>query len=174
MKNHWWHPFLIPFTLLTYVVTLLVAVPFYRPTKVRLRAGCIEMLAGTRIWGQPGGQSWGIRVIWYRNESQWDRADLRVHERVHILQGEMINALAHLLLVPIGIYHGPGWVIAAVLLSQAAFALAYFGHFLFEWRHERFQRKNWHPAYLRTWAERMAYRIQAEFKDGQRPQAWGA
>jgi len=34
--------------------------------------------------------------------------------------------------------------------------------------------KDWKAAYYKIWAEKMAYRIQDEFKEGKRPGAWGS
>jgi len=179
MKHHWPQIFLIPFTLLTYVATILI-LPIYRPTGVRFYAGCIEFIGGTftrdgkaftRIWGRPGGQSWGVRCVWYSSRHNQASASLRVHERVHALHGEWVNAAAHLALVPAGLALGGWWIPASILVAQLAFAIAYVGHFLYHWMLTGFG--PWYDAYRLIWSERIAYRIQDEFENGTRPDAWG-
>lgn len=178
MRQAWWRWLLVPFALLPAALSLAVAL-FYRPQAWRWRAGALELVAGrkngaTRIWGRPGGQSWGARVIWYASGSWWENAGLRVHERVHAAHGEIVNALAHVALVPpAAIWGGAGWIVAAVLLAQAAFGISYGAHFLAEWRRLGYKRSAWRAAYLRIWSERIAYRVEREFNAGQRPEAWG-
>ena len=182
MKHYWWQPFLIPFTLLGYVATLLV-LPFYRPGAIQFYKGCIELFdrtpdsRTTTIWGRPGGQSWGIRVIWYNRRAGQAWAGLRIHERVHTLHGEWTNAIAHAVLVPLGFYLDGwdwGWLsIGSIVLSQAAFGILYGAHFLIEWARVGFKPSRWNDAYLRIWSERVAYRVQEEFERGGRDDAWG-
>ncbi len=168
-------PLLIPFTLLVYVSQIFL-LPFYRPSSIRWHAGCLELIAGrtngrTRIWGRPGGQSWGIRVIWYASQGSLDSAPLRVHERVHTLHGEWVNAIAHAILVPLSLLMGGWWIVGAIALGQAAFGIAYGGHFLFEWIRGGFG--HWYSAYMKIWSEKTAYRVDDEYERGLRPEAWG-
>lgn len=178
MKHHWWQPLLIPFTLLVYVVHLIV-LPFYKPSSIRWFKGCFELMDNsptsrmTDIWGRPGGQSWGIRVIWYNTHWDRDYAPLRVHERVHTQHGEWVNAAAHAVLVPLALLYGGDWYwLGAVALGQAAFGISYGVHFFYEWAKMGFG--DWQPAYRKIWTERIAYRVDDEFEKGQRPDAWGA
>lgn len=177
MKHHWWQPLLIPFTLLSYIATLFI-LPIYKPSSIRWHEGCFELVDNTpnsrrtTIWGRPGGQSWGIRVIWHNSLLDLNSASLRVHERVHTLHGEWVNAVAHLVLVPAGLLLGGGWwLVGAIAIAQLAFGITYLGHFLFEWSRLR---GPWYDAYLRIWTERIAYRIDEEYEQGLRPKAWGS
>jgi len=172
MRHYWPQVFLIPFTLLTYIGSLLVLL-VYRPTSVRYYKGVLELVAPT-IFGNPLAQSWGCRVNWFNTSESRDRASIRVHERVHTLHGEWTNAVAHLVLVtPAYLYLSTPWVILSIILAQLTFGASYLFHFLFEWRKEKFNRNNWFPAYKRIWTERIAYRVADEFKAGLRTDAWG-
>jgi hypothetical protein len=80
------------------LIGLLLVLVFYRPQHWRWSDGCIEVICGkhddgtTRIWGKPGGQTWGCMIAladWY----QASRPDLRVHERVHVVQGQLLGPL---------------------------------------------------------------------------------
>lgn len=176
MRHHILQPLLIPFTLLVYVAQIFL-LPFYRPSSIRWHAGCLELIDSTpnsrttTIWGRPGGQSWGIRVIWFN--ARWDRdsASLRVHERVHALHGEWVNAAAHVVFVPPSLLLGGWWIVGAIALSQCAFGISYGGHFLFEWIRGGFG--HWYPAYMKIWSEKIAYRVDDEYDRGMRPGAWG-
>ena len=177
MKHHWWQPFLIPFTALTYVLTLLI-LPFYRPSSIRFRDWAIELVDNTpnsrktTIWGRPGGQSWGCRLLWFNMMAIRDGEEVNVHERAHAIQGELVNAVAHAVLVPAAwfIWGSTGAVVSG-LIAQGAFGAAYGLHFLFEWARQGFG--PWQSAYMRIWAERLAYRADDEYMAGQRPWAWG-
>lgn len=77
----------LPMTLIGIVMCLI-----FRSHSWRWSNGCIECVAGkypdgtTRIVGKPGAQTWGFLIVYaepkYR-EIPW----LRVHERVHVVQG---------------------------------------------------------------------------------------
>jgi len=176
MIHRWWQPLLIPFTLLTLVGQLLYAL-VVRPSSVRWRQWALECIdstpesRSTTIWGRPGGQSWGCRVLWF-NTTLASIGEVNVHERVHALHGEWVNAVAHAVLVPAAVlFLGPSWWWPAVIVAQLAFGVAYGGHFAFEWARQGFG--PWHPAYMRIWSERIAYRVDDEWAKGQRPGAWG-
>ncbi|UCC74950.1 MAG: hypothetical protein JSV86_10490 [Gemmatimonadota bacterium] len=138
------------------LIGLLLAVVFYRARGFRWSDGCLEAVGGsfqrdgktvTRIWGRPGAQTWGWFIV-YRTEAHVAKAPLRVHERVHVAQG---------------------------MVGGPLFLLAYGLHFLIEFAWTaRFRPSRWYDAYRRVWAERMAYRIEDEFRRGLRPNAWGA
>ena len=49
------------------------------------------------------------------------------------------------------------------------YPLAYGLHWLVLWPF-----KGWKNAYFMVWAERWAYRVQAEYQKGQKPNAWGS
>lgn len=179
MKHHPLQYLLIPFTLLTYLASVLIAA-FYRPSSIRIYDGVIEMVDSTpdstttTIWGRPGAQSWGCRVNWFNRTLGLEWAPLRVHERIHTLHGEWVNGAAHAILVPLAaIFLGGWWIVGAVVLAQLAFGISYGGHFMIEWARGGFN-ANWRPAYMRIWTERIAYRRQAEFEAGKHPDAWGA
>lgn len=179
MKQHPLQPLLIPFTLLTYLGSLLIAI-FYRPSSIRIYDGVIELVdstpnsRSTTIWGRPGAQSWGCRVNWFNTTLGLNEASLRVHERIHTKHGEWVNGAAHAILVPLAyMYLGGWWILWAVLLAQAAFGISYGLHFMFEWAKDGFD-KDWVPAYKRIYTERIAYRVEAEFEDGKHQDAWGA
>jgi len=143
MKWHHWYLlgylFSLPNTLLGLVLALV-----YWPRQWRFSGGCIEAVAGDRIFGKPGAQTWGF-LIYYRDEHVREVADLRVHERVHVVQG---------------FYLGP------------LFLVAYGLHFVWLWVAQGFG--DWRAPYHRVWAERQAYQVQDEYIAGQRSDAWGA
>jgi len=150
MRWRYYHLLLLPFVIPNMITSLLLAIP-YGVENWRFSRGCLEFVAKkrngkTRIWGRPGAQSLGCPIIWYASTDKWDRADLRVHERCHVIQG----------LLGLGI----------------PFGIAYGLHFMWNWTWCGFGA--WRPAYLGIWAERQAYRIQGEFFRGERPDAWGA
>lgn len=175
------YPILAPFTLLTLLLQLPVAL-LYKPSRIRWRAGCFELVDSTPesrdtdIIGHPGGQSWGARVIWYNMTRFIENRIIPVHERVHIWHAELVNAAAHAVLIPIAeLYLGGGWwTVSAVLLAQAAFGISYGVHFMWEWGKLGFKRSRWREAYLKIWTERIAYQTDDEYERGLRPNAWGA
>lgn len=175
MKHYKLQYLLIPFTVLTYLVQLLM-LPFYKPSSIRWRAGCFELVdntpnaRATSIWGRPGAQSIGIRVIFFNLARDREPGPLAIHERVHTLHGEWCNTLGHLLFVPLAIALGLPWW-AGALAGQATFGLLYGGHFFILWALSGFG--PWHESYLRIWSERIAYRVDDEWERGLRPGAWG-
>lgn len=50
------------------------------------------------------------------------------------------------------------------------FLLAYVGH----WLYLLARLRDWRKAYRQVWSERIAYRVQREYADGQRPGEWGS
>jgi hypothetical protein len=68
------------------IIGLLLFSLVYRAHSWRWSDGCIECIGGDRIWGKPGCQTLG-GVLCYADETQRKRPDLRVHERVHVVQG---------------------------------------------------------------------------------------
>jgi hypothetical protein len=137
------------------LIGLMLAVVVYRAHDFRWNEGCLEAIGGTfqrdgktitRIWGRPGAQTHGWFTIYASVEHRAKRP-LRVHERVHVTQAFVLGPL---------------------------FLVAYPGHFIIEWARKGFRPSRWRDAYLRIWAERIAYRIQDEYRRGLRPNAWGA
>lgn len=179
MKHQWWQPFLIPFTLLTYIASLVIVI-FYRPSSIRYYKGCFDLVdstpgsRSTTIWGRPGAQSWGCRINWFNTTLGLNQASLRVHERIHTLQGEWVNAAAHVILVPLGLYLGGWWLVGCILLAQLSFGISYLSHFMYEWSKVGFKMDRWKEAYLRIWAERIAYKKQDEYEQGMHKDAWGS
>lgn len=151
MRARWWHWLAFPLVVPNIVVSLLLAL-VYRPTHWRFSDGCLELVAGrrkdgsTRIWGRPGAQCLLCPVIWYASEKASNDDALRVHERVHVVQGFLL-----------------GGVLAA---------LAYGLHFFWNWAMGGFVA--WKTAYYFIWAERWAYHVQDQYEKGARPWAWGA
>ena len=128
----WWLPGYLMNMPMTLVGLLLCAL-VYRAHSWRWSEGCIECIGGDRIWGRPGAQTLGI-VIVYADDHQRRRKDLRVHERVHVVQGAVGGIL---------------------------FALAYGVSFLWFWVGSGFA--HWHDAYMRIPFEVQAYARQAAF-----------
>lgn len=111
------------------IIGLLLFSLVYRSTSWRWSDGCIECIGGDRIWGKPGATTMGFAIC-YADEYQRKRPDLRVHERVHVVQG---------------------------MCGSVLFALTYGLCFLWFWAASGFG--HWHAAYLRIPYERQAYRI---------------
>jgi len=154
----------------------------YHPSSIDWRAWSFELVDSTPdsretdILGDPGGQTWGARWIWFNMNSIIRRRITPVHERVHILHAEWVNAVAHAILVPLAefVLGGGWWTIWAVCLAQCAFGISYGGHFMWEMAKLKFDWSRWREAYMKIWTERIAYRIDDEFERGLRPDAWGA
>jgi hypothetical protein len=143
------------------VALLLMA--YYKPRAIRWNKGCLEFLASykrdktgailideegrkiTRILGNPGGQSVGVPVIAYADETCWNSPRLRRHERIHVIQGFIL-----------GIFFGP----------------LYGGHWLiirvFDTPDEPADMPAWKRAYRAIWAEKQA---RAHEND---PNGWGS
>lgn len=86
------------------LVGMLLALVYYRPAAIRWNEGCLEVIATRTLIGGKwvGAQTHGW-VIVYRD---WDQArdrDLRVHERVHVVQALVLGPLFPLL-------YGLGWL----------------------------------------------------------------
>lgn len=120
---------LLPMTIVGLLLCLLV----YRATSWRWSGGCIECIGGTRILGKPGAQTLGL-VIVYRDERTRLNPSLRVHERVHVVQG---------------------------MIGGVLFVLAYGLTFLWHWIAQG--GGNWYPAYMKIPFEVSAYARQARF-----------
>jgi hypothetical protein len=147
MKFRWWYYLLYPLALPHTLLGLLVAL-IYRPTSWRWSDGCIEAVAGDRIWGKPGAQTWGF-LIYYRSENARAYEALRVHERVHVFQG---------------------------IVGSVFFMLAYGAHFLWNYAFPKGWdgAPRWYRAYRGICFEKQAYRFDGEFSQRKRPGAWGS
>lgn len=133
---------------------LLLGLPLaliYRAHSWRWNDGCLEAIGGDRIWGRPGAQTHGW-LIFYRDEQQRRSKGLRVHERVHVLQAFVGGPLYTL-------SYGLHWLWLFAFPPRASGPVT---------------RPRWQRAYYGVWAERQAYRIQREYVDGKRPEAWGS
>ena len=161
---------MIPFTALMYIVNGLLLL-VYKPKRLRVFDKCIEIVAGN-IWGSPRAQCLGTRVIWYDSTESLNRATTRVHERIHTYHGELINTLSHAILVPLGWYLGPWWLLSAILVSQLAFILTYVIHFSYRYAIRGFPR-NIYGAYRGIWTENKAHAIEFQYGAGKHPGAWG-
>jgi hypothetical protein len=114
---------LLPMTIIGLLQCLIV----YRAASWRWSGGCIECVGGERIWGKPGAQTPGL-VITYRDENARSSGGLRVHERVHVVQG---------------------------MIGGPLFALGYGLSFLWFWAASGFA--HWHIAYMKIPFEVRAY-----------------
>lgn len=158
----WW---LLPLAPVLFLVlhTLLgfMLMPFYGVEKVRWYKGAIEVVAkrnkhgGTRIFGQPGAQTWGL-IIFYASERSWDWAALRVHERVHILQTILFGVI---------------YPITYLLAFGVLFLIVKLG--LDWWEREPYDNDMWHAYRMIPW-EIWAYAKQHRYEGGEIPDAWGA
>ncbi len=119
------------------IIGLILAV-VYRAHTWRISAGCIEVIAGTferdgrrvtRIFGRPAAQTHGFLIVYADEDARAD-IEIRVHERVHVVQG-MIG--------------GPLYVIA--------YGLTFLWFYLWN------VRAGWYAAYMRIPFERQAYPI---------------
>ena len=131
----------LPHTLIGLLLCLV-----YRAHSWRWSDGCIECIAGDRIWGKPGAQTHGWLIV-YRDDAARERADLRVHERCHVVQGML---------------GGP--------LYMLAYGLHFGVRFLIGSRHEAYpvHWPRWKHAYRGIWFEEQAYARQ------HRADGWGA
>ena len=115
--------FALPHTL--FGLLLLV---FYRPSSFRWSAGCIEVVA-SKIWFRPNAQTHGW-MIYYSGINERESAELRVHERVHVVQGFLLGPL---------------------------FPILY--GLMFAWYFLRSPKDGWYPAYMKIPFEKQAYPI---------------
>jgi hypothetical protein len=130
----------------TLVGLLLVLV--YWPRRVRWSDGCLEFV-GCRVWGvSNGAQTHGV-VVWHTDAQAWDNVPLRIHERVHVLQGFV---------------GGPFYPVAYVLHWLVLFVAG---------KGEGFGPR-WWRAYRAIWFEQQARRIVHEWHAGERPGQWGS
>jgi len=142
MRYHWYY---FPGYLWALPATIvgLLLVLIYRPKVWRWSDGCLEAITNKPMIGKPAAQTHGW-LIYYRDDVVRSNPGLRVHERIHVLQGFV---------------GGPLFMLAYVLHFLWLFAMTGFG--------------DWKTAYMRIWAERQAFRAQREFNSGLRPGAWG-
>lgn len=126
------------------LVGLVLAIP-YGAHSWRWSSGCLEAET-KRMLGHPWAQTHGL-VIFYANGEARKLAAIRVHERVHVVQG----------------FAGP--------LFMLAYGLCFlWGLIRPPAKFEGLPR--WYAAYRSIWFERQAYRIQDQFSEGKRPDAW--
>lgn len=128
----------LPHTLLGVLLILV-----YFPREIRWSQGCLEVIPRWII-GSPGAQTHGV-VIFYRDRRTRAWVPLRVHERVHVVQGMIF-----------GIFY---------IISYSLF-------FLLKWVSQGF--RHWAVAYMWIPWEKQAYRIQKEYMDGERKRPWGS
>ena len=129
------------------IVGLLLCI-VYRPRKVRWSDGCLEFVS-PRIWGvERGAQTHGL-VVFYSEDLLRYNEPLRVHERVHVLQG---------------------------FIGGPFYPLLYVLHFAFNFAvgiGPNIPTPRWHRAYAAICFEQQARRITNEWYDGKRPGQWG-
>ncbi len=138
MSPHWrWY---LPGYLMALPHTIfgLLLALVYRAHSFRWHAGVLCCIGGTfdqgghsetRIWGRPGAQTHGWLVI-AASEEELARADLRVHEYTHVVQGFVL---------------GPLFMLFYVLAFAVPFVKQGF--------------RDWHAAYGKNPFELMAYRV---------------
>lgn len=114
---------------------------WYQPSSVKFVDGCIEAIPRKNllIGGRWVGGQTFGNVIFFRDKESQNSVRLRVHERVHTWQ--------------------------AMVLTWPLFMLLYGIHFLVLLPRE----DNWVAAYRKIFAEKQAYRIDADYSDN----AWG-
>jgi len=112
----------------------------YRAHSWRWSDGCIECIAGDLIWGKPGAQTHGWLIV-YRDEKARQRADLRVHERCHVVQG-MIGSVGYM----------------------AAYGIHFLWNYVRDHEYPDMERQpRWWRAYRGVWFEEQAYELQAGY-----------
>jgi len=123
------------------LVGILIALVFYRCHSWRWSDGCLECIGGTnsegrsRIWGRPMAQTHGWLIISEDRYAQLD-IDIRVHERVHVVQG---------------------------FIGGPLYVLAYGAHFLYTFA--RGGGKDWYATYAANPFERQAYATRRKHGD---------
>ncbi len=155
-----------PIFIILHTLVGLALMPIYGVDKWRWRAGAIEVMAGrkkdgtTRIWFQPGAQTWGI-IVFCANGRNFENEPLQVHERVHVLQSILFGVL-----FPI-----------TYLLSFAFFFVIV--KLRLDWWERHVNGGGvpdddiWHAYRMILW-ERWAYSKQRRFEDGELVGAWGS
>lgn len=144
----------------------LCLVPIYGVDNWRWRAGAIEIQAKrkkdgrTRIWFQPGAQTWGI-IIFCASERSFEDPPLQVHERVHILQALLFGVL---------------YPVTYLLTFAVFFAIV---KLKLDWWERHVNSRGepdddvWHSYRMIPW-EIWAYAKQARFERGEIKESWGA
>lgn len=124
----------------------LILCVYYWPRSFRFNAGCIEILPkkGRSLIGGEwiAAQTFGFFIA-YNDGKARGAGRIRVHERVHVWQSLMWGPL---------------------------FPLMYGGHWVYLWIKAGF--KGWQKAYYSIWAEKTAYRVDKEWSQGKRGDAW--
>lgn len=162
---------LLPVTLFGLAVALTV----YGAHSFRFHEGALfcvaEMKADGRtskIWGNPGAQTFGWLVIG-ASEEELARTDLRVHELVHVAQAlacALLGAVACGILWPILELHVALAAPLTAFSGGLGFAVLYGVCFLVPWVADGFG--HWHDAYRKNPFEGHAYDV------GDRARGWGA
>lgn len=133
------------------LIGLVLLCTWYFPRRIAWRDGCLEVIPHRSLIGAPwvGAQTWGW-VIFARDEDQAARADLMVHERVHVVQAFVLGPI---FLLAWGLHWIWRWV---VLLWR--FGLG---------------GEEWKDAYYGVWAEKMAYKVGDACEQDGCDGAWG-
>lgn len=159
---------LYPLLAVNVVVALIYIFAWCRPHSWKWMSGTLTFLS-SRMVGNPGGQGWSP-IVGYANEECRQWAVLRAHENTHVWQ-ELVWAAGGLLVaVPLAAL---GWWLPATIAAFSGgvvWMLAYVGHFLVNFARLGFQ--DWDTAYRNIVFEKHAYRVDAEFEAGKRPNAW--
>jgi hypothetical protein len=164
MKWRWFYAPMMLATLPLFLVMLAVALVFYKPQQWRWSDGCLEFVAGrdeegeTRIWGTPGGQTFGCPLIAYASVAAWNYRPTRLHERVHVIHSAIVSTVAVLVTVPL-LFTGGWWLLLAVAL-WFAFGISYGVHYVWG----RLRGLGHDVAYRRIWTERIAYRLDEPYR----------
>ena len=170
-----------PLLVVNALVAALYALLWCRARSWQWREGVLTFIAGqkqdgsTRLIGKPGGQGWSW-IVGYASEEQRARADLRVHENVHVAQE---TAWALFFGVGGALLLGLGFPLAGLIIGLSGgpvFALTYGADFLRHYK-SRPAGTGWRYAYLRICYEAHAYDVQDEYLNnmsaGQRETTWG-
>lgn len=160
----WYYIPLSVFTFPTLLVFLITAWLFYRVKSWHISGGCVEVVCG-RIFGNPMGQCWGCLGIAYDSQETRRDAVIRVHERVHAVQGIVLNGTVSILGLLTGYWLSWWWVVPGLV----AFPVVYLTHFA--WRYLVSGFDFWY-AYRGLWFERQAYDTYDQVVSGRRD-LWG-
>lgn len=162
------------------IIAFLYAVLWCRAHSWEWRDGVLTFIAGTyrngttRLIGKPGGQGWSW-IVGYASKAHRERADLRVHENVHVAQEfacASIGAICGAIVSGFGAIEVGVWT--GLFGGGALFALLYGAMFLYYFAtRQEDEQPGWEDDYRRNPFERHAYAVQARYLDGEIREVWG-
>ncbi len=177
MDKHWRYALIpaYPLLALNALVAFLYALVWCRATSWQWREGVLTFIARRPMIGDPAGQGWSW-IVGYADPYSRNRADIRVHENVHVWQETMWAMLGGLIAVPLLITGHPVAALIAALSGGPLFALTYGISFVRQW-FKLSKPRHWYDAYMQIVYERHAYTVQEKYLDdmspAQRAETWG-